>query len=143
MQKRVQTPLGHLKSIENRMGHFGRYKDDKRLEAYLLSDEFARSFLALEPAQRLRAVRAITQAEIKCASKYPPIPSSRQPRARPDWKNPATIAKLKAAWARHGSDKGIAREMQISLPAAKIARWKFIGTIKPRDPAPSVSVAAA
>ena len=143
MRKRFQTPLAHLKSIEHRVANCGRYKDEKRLEVYLRGDDFLRSFMALEPTQRLRAVRAIAQAEMKCASKYPSLPPPGQPHQRPDWKNPATQARLKAAWARHKSDKGIAREMQIPLTAARVARWKLIGPIKTLNPGSSVSVAGS
>jgi hypothetical protein len=128
-----QTPIGHLNSIENRCAFCVRYKDAKRLDDYLRSDMFAESFGALSGADmRIRAIRAITRALDICGSRLPPVP--RVGEAAPfSLKDPANVQRLMASWKRHGTDIGLARDLQIPLPAARTARWKVIGRIgRPR-----------
>ena len=136
-----RTPQGHLVSIELRIGCCVRHKDAKRLDRYMCSPEFIESLTALGPEARKRALGALARAQIECGSKRAmPLP---RPRAtKMDWKDPANVERLKAAWARHKSDRGIAQEMNIHLDAAKIARWKIIGAIKPRSLSPSAGAVA-
>lgn len=128
----VGSPRGHLQSIESRMGRYARTRDWRSLEAYLRSDEFVVSISALDADMRVRAMLAVTNAQTRCAPKMPfiPAPGTTAPFSI---KDPANERRLRDAWAKTGTDKGLAAMLGIPLPAAKSARWKVIGPLKPKS----------
>lgn len=108
-----------------RIRNLERSGDIKKLNTFLDGAEYAAAFAALDAGQKAK-VRVLTgKAYVKAEQKLKPIPrySKRGWRA---W-DAERIAKLEAAERKHGTDEGIARELGLSLGAARMARWRYIG----------------
>lgn len=112
-------------------GDFSRLKrlgDMKKLAAFVESPRYNELHGLLSPKQKFDLqdhFSAAKSAAQKRQKKLKPIPRYSQ-RGWRTW-TPERIAKLKAAERKHGSDEGIARELGISLTAARMARWRHIG----------------
>ncbi len=130
MQKR--SSKGYLVSITHKLK---RIRTLDELMAYWANDEVAAMLADMDSADRIFATHALGRAwrEFDAAR---PIPEQRDTKVR--W-TPERIERLRAAYRKHRSDDGIARELRIPLKAARVARWKYVGPIKPTKP----TVAAA
>jgi hypothetical protein len=95
----------------------------ERLAAYLAGPVFLASFAALDPARRVLALQAVSDAFARLAS---PEPASlvRAPRVR--W-TAERVAELREAAARCKSDRELARVLGLPVPKTKIARWTYCG----------------
>lgn len=125
MQKR--TSNSHFSSVRNYIAACRRYRDGKRLERYVQSDEFVGKLDAMSAADRVRTVNILTDAAVACKAKLDstkplPAPCSRRVRHTPE-----LIAKVRRLAPMFLDDKEFAREVGMSFEAARAARYKFVG----------------
>ena len=106
-----------------------RYRDGKRLEAYIQSHAFTQSLAALNATDKLRAVDALTDARNACRQKLArekPLPPMGSVRIK--WKgNDELIAKAIRLAALYPDDEPYARALGIPLHAARVARHRYVG----------------
>ena len=98
----------------------------KGLLAYLRTERYTTLYAQLTPKRQLDLHDHTHAAKVACTKQQEkPIPKYSK-RGWRSW-DAERIAKLKAAEAKYGTDEGIARELGISLGAARMARWRHIG----------------
>lgn len=131
-----RTAQKHLSSIRQRATYCARHKDWKGLESYLRSDAFLTSLAALSPGDRMWALRALFDAQARCADRMPSIPAPTNSRTSFNVADPVQRQRILSAWAKTGNDKDLALMLGTPLAATKIARWKVVGPIKPKTPRP-------
>lgn len=123
----ARSSQGHKISITARLKRITRYAE---FVAYRMSDELIGALAAMTPADRGVVLDALSRAHVRLVGNIELPPPCGD---RVAW-DAARIAKLKAAEAKYGTDEGIARALGISRPAAKRARWRYIGARAPRTP---------
>ncbi len=125
MKKRNQSVA--LNTFAHRV-HFIARNGPAAFQAFLASNEFAERWALIPGRFRRRAIQSILDAEV-VASRLdrvpPPVKAPRMGDGRKmNWKDPATVARLRAAYARAGEDHELAgRILRITAGAAKMA-WR-------------------
>lgn len=117
-----------FKLLRGDFSRLAKLGDMKKLLAYLDSTRYTTLHARLTAKHQLDLhdfTHAAKLAATKHQKKLKPIPQYSQ-RGWRTW-DADRIAKLKAAEAKYGSDEGIARELGLSLGAARMARWRYIG----------------
>lgn len=110
--------------LTRKFAHIERFGNIKTMRDFLASRKYRDHNAVLLPSHIVIVSKALARAMAAVDQKQPlPLFSKRGWRS---W-TPERIAKLKAADAKHGNDEGIARELGISLKAAKAARHRHIG----------------
>ena len=101
-----------------------RRKNRALVSAYLTSEEFVTDLAALDPERRWLALEAVREALDPFQPKAPPVP----PTGRIKWsRSPEWQERIRNAARRLPDDKAIARELDLSVNAAKVARWRYAG----------------
>lgn len=125
-----RTSHAHFSSVSRHLAECAKYRDRKRLEAYVQSDAFTGSLSAMNAADRLRAANALTDAKNRCRERLnreKPIP--RAGTVRVSWKgNDELIAKAIRLAPLISDNEEYARALGIPVQAARAARYKFAGT---------------
>lgn len=128
-----RTSHGHLVSMRTRFKRTTKIVD---LRAYLRSEEFVASMIAMTPDDRAQGILAAAAA----LRGFPSIPATSSVRVK-TWDD-AMIERLKKAARQYDNDADIARALRIPVSAAKRARWKYVGPKMPKAPPCSQGVAA-
>jgi hypothetical protein len=121
---RGRSKHGHLVRIWLRLNRPDRRKNRALVSAYLTSEEFVTDFAALDPDRRWLALEAVREAIERFQPRPPPTP----PAGRIKWsRSPEWQERIRDAARRLPDDKAIARELGLSVNAAKVARWRYAG----------------
>lgn len=118
------TPQAALISLSRNLKRLARSADMTEFQAFVSRPSFMADLTRLDLKQRMKVMELLGATQNACNGRRP-IPKTGTVRVE-KW-DAAMIAKLRAAEAKHGDDKGIARELGIPLDAARVARWKYIG----------------
>jgi len=124
MSIRYISPYKANSFLLKKFAHIAKFGNMKTFRDFLASPKYAENYAALSPLHRVAVAKAMARA-FEATDQKAPLPRFSK-RGWRTW-DAERIAKLKAADAKHGNDEGIAREMGISLKAAKAARWRHIG----------------
>lgn len=110
--------------LTRKFAHIERFGNMKAMRDFLDSKEYRDNNSALAPMHVMPVSKAMAKA-LTAVDKKQPLPI----RIEKGWRTwtPERIELLKAADAKHGNDEGIARELGLSLGAARAARWRYVG----------------
>jgi hypothetical protein len=134
---RGRSKHGHLVRVWTRVNHRRTSRGNRELvAAYLKSDEgFLADFAALDPERRWLALEAVAAA----LERFRPPTAARVGRIK--WKSsPEWQERIRDAARRWSDDKTIARELGLSVGAARTARHRYAG---PRRDKPHIARIAA
>lgn len=124
-----KTSKALLTSICKNLRFCERYRDGKRLEAYIQSHAFTQSLASLDATDKLRAVDALTDARTACRQKLAkekPIPKAGSVRIK--WKgNDELIARAIRLAPLYPDDESYARALGVPYHAARVARHRYAG----------------
>ena len=124
------TSQAHFVSVSRNLSACARYRDSKRLTAYIQSNAFTDSLAAMNAGHRLHIVQLLTDAHTRCRERLnreQPIPAAGTVRVK--WKgNDALIAKAIRLAPLISDNEKYARALGIPVQAARSARYKFAGT---------------
>jgi hypothetical protein len=128
----MNSPRGSLSSISKTLKRFARYGDAASMRAYVRGASFLHAFNGLDPERRHSAMMAYVEALAECEAKArlplaAPVPLNARTSARlANWRNPAMLAKLAAAYARAHDDEGAARLLGVTVGAARLAKRRYL-----------------
>lgn len=132
------TPKAHFSRLSSRLAALRKRRAPRALDAYLESEQYATDLMGCTPQDRRIAAKLVANALAACApGPLITAPGPKGPRWTPELKQ-----RLVAAWAKHGSDEGIARELGLNLEAARRQRLRLIGPIRVAFPTQRVAQAA-
>lgn len=107
--------------------------DVQAMQALMASDKFSHDVLALDLAHRSNILAVATASLTEMQDRVGPLlPMSNS--KTPKW-NDVLIARLRAADAKYGDDKLVARALRLPLKAIRRARLRYIGKRVPVAPA--------
>lgn len=120
-----KTPHAHLNSLKIRLRELAKKGDLKQLDQFLASAAFDQYWCgtAGDLRRRAAALKLVNAAREACLPAAPL--KTGLSNKTPKW-NPERIAALRAAWARYGTDEGVARALDMPLAAARRARYRYV-----------------
>jgi hypothetical protein len=120
----ARSKHGHLVRVWTRVNHRRTSRKNRALvEAYLTNDDgFAADFVRLSPEQKWLALEAVSAAIERLR------PPTAAPVGRVKWKSsPEWQERIRDAARRLPDDRTIARELGLSVGAARTARHRYAG----------------
>jgi hypothetical protein len=130
--ERAANPRGNLSSISRTLKRFARYGDVAGIRSYVRGAAFLDAFNGLDPERRHSAMLAYVEAVAECEARTrlplaPPVALNARTSAKlANWRNPAMLAKLAAAYAQAQDDEGAARLLGVTVGAARLARRRYL-----------------
>jgi hypothetical protein len=128
----MSSPRGHLSAISTSVKRFARHGDVAGIRAYARGDAFLRAFNGLDPERRHSAMLGYVEAVAECEARArlplaaPVALNARKAVRLANWRNPAMLSKLAAAYAQAHDDEGAARLLGVTVGAARLAKRRYL-----------------